>query len=82
MKDQEIKDMVEELTEQWRQYWRDDWQTFWPAGPSGRDYVPLQFTRERVEVLSFAAGIAPAPYGLRAAAAVRQGDGRVAAGRR
>jgi general stress protein 26 len=66
---------IEERAEQWRRYWREDWQTFWPEGPSGRDYVPLRFTCERVEVLSFAAGIAPAPYGLRAAAAVRHGDG-------
>jgi general stress protein 26 len=66
---------IKERAEQWRRYWREDWQTFWPEGPSGRDYVPLRFTCERVEVLSFAAGIAPAPYGLRAAAAVRHGDG-------
>jgi general stress protein 26 len=66
---------VEERAEQWRRYWRDDWQAFWPEGPTGRDYVPLRFTCEQVEVLSFAAGITPAPYGLRPAVALRHGDG-------
>jgi general stress protein 26 len=66
---------VEERAEQWRRYWRDDWQTFWPDGPSARDYVLLRFACERVEVLSFPAGIAPAPYGLRPAVVVHHGDG-------
>ena len=71
---------IEERAEQWRRYWREDWHTFWPEGPSGGDYVPLRFTCERVEVLSFAASIAPAPYGLRPAVAVRHGDGWQLAG--
>jgi hypothetical protein len=54
---------------------QEDWQTFWSDGPSARDYVLLRFARERVEVLSFPAGIAPAPYGLCAAAEVRHGGG-------
>ena len=65
---------VEERAEQWRRYWREDWQTFWPDGPSARDYVLLRFACERVEVLSFPSGIAPAPYGLRPAVVVRHGD--------
>jgi general stress protein 26 len=72
---------IEERAEQWRRYWREDWQTLWPEGPSARDYVLLRFACERVEVLSFPAGIAPAPYGLRPAVAVRHGDGwRLAVG--
>jgi general stress protein 26 len=72
---------IEDRAEQWRRYWREDWQTFWPDGPSARDYVLLRFACERVEVLSFPAGIAPAPYGLRPAVAVRHGDGwRLAVG--
>jgi general stress protein 26 len=67
--------VVEELAEQWRRYWREDWRTFWPEGPLGHDYVLLRFTCERVELLSFPAGIAPAPYGLRAAVVVRRGGG-------
>jgi hypothetical protein len=43
--------------------------------PGGGDYVPLRFTRERIEVRSDTAGIAQAPYGLWAAAASRQGQG-------
>ena len=72
---------IEELTEQWRRYWREDWQTFWPEGPSGRDYVPLRFTCERVEVLSFAVGHCAGALRL---ARGRGGPsrGRVAAGRR
>jgi len=66
---------VEERTEQWRRYWREDWQTFWPEGPSARDYVLWRFACERVEVLSFPVGIAPAPYGIRPAVVVRHGDG-------
>lgn len=65
---------IVEHVEQWRRYWRDDWQTFWPEGPSACDYVLLRFACERVEVLSLAAGIAPPPYGLRAAVVVRRGD--------
>ena len=72
---------VEERAEQWRRYWRDDWQAFWPAGPSAPDSVLLRLACERVEVLSFPAGIAPAPYGLRPAVAVRDADGwRLAVG--
>ena len=64
-----------EHAEQWRRYWHEGWKTFWPQGPSARDYVLLRFACERVEVLSLTAGIAPAPYGLRAAVAVRRDGG-------
>jgi general stress protein 26 len=66
---------IDEHLEQWRRYWREDWRTFWPEGPSARDYVLLRFACERVEVVSLAAGIAPPPYGLRAAVVVRHGGG-------
>jgi general stress protein 26 len=66
---------VDEHLEQWRRYWRDDWKTFWPEGFSARDYVLLRFACERIEVLSLTAGIAPPPYGLRAAVVVRQSGG-------
>ena len=66
---------IAEHVEQWRRYWRDDWKTFWPEGPSARDYVLLRFACERVEVLSLAAGVAPPPYGLRPAVAVRRDGG-------
>jgi general stress protein 26 len=66
---------IAEHVAQWRRYWRDDWRAFWPEGPSARDYALLQFTCERVEVLSLAAGIAPSPYGLRPAVAVRRDGG-------
>jgi general stress protein 26 len=66
---------IAEYVEQWRRYWRDDWRTFWPEGPSAHDYVLLRFACERVEVLSLAAGIAPPPYGLRAAVVVRRDGG-------
>jgi general stress protein 26 len=65
---------IEERAEPWRRYWREDWQAFWPDGPSARDDVLLRSACERVEVLSFPAGIAPAPYGLRPTVAVRHGD--------
>jgi general stress protein 26 len=61
-----------EHAEQWRRYWQEGWKTFWPQGPLAPDYVLLQFVCERVEVLSLAAGVAPAPYGLRAAVVVRR----------
>jgi general stress protein 26 len=66
---------IDEHAEQWRRYWRDDWRTFWPEGASAPDYVLLRFACERVEVLSLAAGIAPPPYGLRAAVVVRRDGG-------
>jgi hypothetical protein len=40
----------------------------------GTDYILLRFACERVEVLSVDAGMAPPPYGWRAAVAVRRGD--------
>jgi general stress protein 26 len=66
---------IAEYVEQWRRYWREEWKTFWPEGPSTRDYVLLRFACERVEVLSLTAGIAPPPYGLRAAVVVRRDGG-------
>jgi general stress protein 26 len=66
---------VDEYLDRWRRFWQEGWKTFWPEGPTARDYVLLRFTCERVEALSLTAEIAPPPYGLRAAVAVRQDGG-------
>lgn len=40
--------------EQRRRRWRPEWQDFFPAGPTGPDYVLIQFTPSRIEVMSLA----------------------------
>lgn len=57
-----------------RKYWRDEWTAFTPGGPEGDDYVLIKFIPSRIELMNFARGILPKPYGLRPAILVRSGD--------
>jgi general stress protein 26 len=52
-------------------YWREFWQAFWPQGPVASTYVVLRFRCERVELMDLERGLAPEPYGLKPAVAVR-----------
>lgn len=56
-------------------HWRDDWAAFFPGGAMGDDFVVLCLRARRLEVVSFAHGITPAPYGVKAAVVVREGTG-------
>lgn len=59
-----------------RALWEPGLQAFFPAGPGGDDFVLLHVVPSTVEVMSFAHGVHPDPYGLRAAAVdVAGGDG-------
>ncbi len=40
--------------EQRRRRWNPEWQDFFPAGPTGPDYVLIEFTPSRIEVMSLA----------------------------
>jgi general stress protein 26 len=57
-----------------QQWWREEWRAFFPAGPTGEDYVLIQVVPSRLEVMSFARQVTPAPFGLRPAVLVRRGD--------
>lgn len=56
-------------------HWRDDWTAFFPGGAGGDDFVVLCLRARRLEVVSFAHGITPTPYGVKAAVVVREGTG-------
>lgn len=56
-----------------KRHWRNDFAAFWPDGPTGDDYVLIRFVPSRIELMSAAEGIAPEPYGLRAAVLTREG---------
>lgn len=54
-------------------HWREDWQAFFPGGPTGDGYVLVQVVAHELEVVDFARGITPPPYGLKSATIVRDG---------
>lgn len=54
-------------------HWREDWQAFFPGGPTGDDYVLVQVVAHELEVVDFARGVTPPPYGLKSATIVRDG---------
>lgn len=58
-----------------RELWRDDWEQFFPGGADGDRYTLLRFDPTHIEVLDFASGIAPDPYGVRPAALQTGADG-------
>lgn len=70
-------ELVDDLAAR-RQMWRDDWTQYFPAGPD-EGYVLIRMVPERIEVLDFVNGVAPAPYGAKPAAVVRSGDSWVTA---
>lgn len=45
--------MVDDPEER-RKYWKPDWEAFYPGGPSSDDYVLIEFSPSRIEVMSFA----------------------------
>ncbi len=68
--------LVEDLDERVAR-WTPGLETFFPGGPRGDDFVLVSLAVDRVELMSFAAGVHPDPYGLVPAVAVRSGDGWV-----
>lgn len=55
--------------------WQEDLAPFFPAGPRGDDFVLLALRPHRIEVMNFARGVHPEPYGLVPAAAAWDGAG-------
>lgn len=44
--------------------WADGLEAFFPAGPTGDDFVLVHLETERIELMDFSKDIAPDPYGL------------------
>ena len=55
--------------------WRDDLSAFFPDGPHGDDFVLLALRPYRIELMNFAHGVHPDPYGLVPAVIAWDGDG-------
>jgi general stress protein 26 len=53
-------------------YWEEGLRAFFPDGPTGEDFVIIRIDGARIELMDFADGIHPAPYGLLPALAVRR----------
>lgn len=58
-----------------RKHWRTGWETFFPGGPEGKNYTLVEFTPERIEVISNSKNIANAPATLLPAILERAGGG-------
>lgn len=43
--------VIDALAER-RKYWRKEWQAFFPGGPEGSNYVVIEFTPQRIELIS------------------------------
>ena len=66
--------LVDDLVER-RRRWKPEWKDFYPGGPEDADYLLIQFTTERIEVMSIGRHVADAPQGWQPAVLVRQGSG-------
>ncbi|MBL8219796.1 MAG: pyridoxamine 5'-phosphate oxidase family protein [Bryobacterales bacterium] len=44
-----------------RKHWRKEWQAFFPGGPDGPNYVLIEFTPQRIELISATHKIAIEP---------------------
>ncbi len=65
--------------EERRARWEPGLQAFFPAGPGGDDFVLLEVRPERLELVDFAGGVHPDPYGLVPAVLARSDRGWVPA---
>ena len=54
--------------------WEEGLRAFFPEGPDGDDFTLIQLVPDNVEVMSFADGVHPDPYGLVPAIAERRDD--------
>jgi general stress protein 26 len=46
-----------------QRYWRDEFTAFWPAGPTGDNYILVKFVPANIEIMHLAQAVAPAPFG-------------------
>ncbi len=66
--------LVEDLSER-RRRWKPDWTPFYPDGPEGEDYVLIEVTPSRIEVMSMSQNVADDPLGWKPAI-LRKSNGR------
>jgi general stress protein 26 len=58
-----------------RRHWQENWEDFFPAGPDDPAALLIEFTPERVEVMSFYRNLATTPFTFRPLILVRRGSG-------
>lgn len=58
-----------------RQRWQESWEDFFPAGPDDPAALLIEFTPERIEVMSFYRHLATTPFTFRPLVLVRRGSG-------
>ena len=44
--------------------WNEDFRPFFPDGPEGNDFVLIHLVPDEIELIDFANGVHPDPYGL------------------
>ncbi len=52
--------------------WKEDWRPFYPAGPTGDDYILIAVVPFRIELMSFSKEVASDPLAWRPAILSRQ----------
>ncbi len=45
-------------------HWVSGFEPFFPSGPGGNDFVLIHLTPDKLELIDFAHGVHPEPYGL------------------
>jgi len=65
--------VIDDLAER-RRRWRPGWEAFFPGGPDGQNYILVELTPSRVEVISHTHKIANAPEARGPAMVERKGD--------
>ena len=58
--------VIEASLEQRLARWTDGFKTFFPGGPGGDDFVLVHLVPDEIELIDFAHGVHPEPYGLMA----------------
>ena len=65
--------LVQSIAER-KLHWKDEWRAFYPRGPDDPDYLLIEFTPSRIEVMSISRHVADAPQGWRPAILERHGQ--------
>jgi general stress protein 26 len=65
---------LESALEEREARWFEMWEQFFIGGPAGDNYVLVEFTPQRIEIMNFQRGVAPPPFGLKTADLIREGD--------
>ncbi len=49
--------------EERRKHWKSGWEAFYPEGPTGADYLLLNFTPSRIEAMNIPENVGTVPFG-------------------